>query len=349
MNTCIERFSQLNLKERMEFYNIAFETEENVFCFINLIKELSEDELETLLSKLTANESGWVKSHIIEIQIVMDLDFACKKIDAYLDKVPALMEIYHQKEIKAQELIQIRRNWMKHDSPDILSDQMLGMAQPAQQKAMPEDANVIDLPAPSEAVLSKPDIRACISDRTSKRKYSERALTLAELSYLLWSTQGIRKEVPERGTHFKTVPSGGARQPFETYLSVHHVTGLEPGIYRYLPFGHKLLLIKKDENLKDKVAEYCSGQKFCGYSSVCFYWAVIPYRTEWRYSYVSSKDMLIEAGHICQNLYLACESIGGGTCGIASYNQEKVDAMLELDGKDEFVVYLAPVGFPVDI
>jgi len=348
MNICIERFSGLNLKERMEFYNCTFNEEENVFCFINLIKDLTEDELETLCRKLIAAESGWVRSHIIEIQTVIDLDFASKKIDAYLDKVPALMEVYHQKELKAKKLTQIRRNWMKHDSPDVLSDQMLGEAQPSQQKAVPEGALTIDLPSPSDANLSKSGIRTCISDRASKRKYSERALSLAELSYLLWSTQGIRKEVPERSTHFKTVPSGGARQPFETYLSVHHVTGLEPGIYRYLPFGHKLLLIKKDDNLMDKVAEYCSEQKFCGYSSVCFYWAVVPYRTEWRYSYVASKDILIEAGHICQNLYLACESIGAGTCGIASYNQEKVDALMELDGKHEFVVYLAPVGFPVE-
>ncbi len=346
MNQCIERFNRLNLKERMEFYNNAFEAEENVFCFINLVKDLSEEELEAFCNRLGANESGWVKSHLIEIQSVVDLDTASKKINGYLDKIPALMEVYQEKELQAIELTTIRRNWMKHNSPDILSDQMLGVTQPPQQKAIPKDAILIDMPAPTEAVLLKPDIRACITERASKRKYSEQALSLAELSYLLWSTQGMRKEVPERGTHFKTVPSGGARQPFETYLSVHNVTGLEPGIYRYLPFGHKLLFIKQDDNLKDKVAEYCSEQKFCGYSSVCFYWAAIPYRTEWRYSYSASKDILIESGHICQNLYLACESIGAGTCGIASYDQEKVDKLLELDGMNEFVIYVAPVGFP---
>lgn len=346
MNICMDRFSKFDLKERMAFYNNAFEIEENVYCFISLVREMDAAELETFYSILTANESGWVKAHLIEIQAEIDIEMAIRTISAELDKVPALMEEYEKKEKVAIELTSLRRHWMKHENPDVLSDQMLGKTQPSQQKPIPADAVIIDLPSPSEAILKQADLRICIKDRASRRKFTEQKLSLAELSYLLWSTQGIRKEVPERGTHFKTVPSGGARQPFETYLTVHYINGLESGTYRYLPFGHKLLLIKQEDNLRDKVADYCYDQKFCGYSSVCFYWAVIPYRTEWRYSYVSSKDILIEAGHICQNLYLACESIGAGTCGIAAYDQEKVDTHLELDGKDEFVVYLAPVGFP---
>jgi SagB-type dehydrogenase family enzyme len=54
--------------------------------------------------------------------------------------------------------------------------------------------------------------------------------------------------------------------------------------------------------------------------------------------------MLLDAGHICQNLYLAAGSIGCGTCAIAGYDQDKIDALLKLDGDHEFVVYLAPVG-----
>jgi nitroreductase len=47
---------------------------------------------------------------------------------------------------------------------------------------------------------------------------------------------------------------------------------------------------------------------------------------------------------VCQNLYLACEAIGAGTCAVAAYDQELMDQLLGLDGKDEFVIYLAPVG-----
>jgi nitroreductase len=54
--------------------------------------------------------------------------------------------------------------------------------------------------------------------------------------------------------------------------------------------------------------------------------------------------MLLDAGHVCQNLYLACEAIQAGTCAIGAYDQAAIDAFLKLDGMDEFVVYLAPVG-----
>lgn len=56
------------------------------------------------------------------------------------------------------------------------------------------------------------------------------------------------------------------------------------------------------------------------------------------------KDILIEAGHICQNLYLACEAIGAGTCAIAAYDQKAIDTLIGVDGEDEFTIYLAAVG-----
>jgi len=65
---------------------------------------------------------------------------------------------------------------------------------------------------------------------------------------------------------------------------------------------------------------------------------------EWRYDQAAHRVILIDAGHICQNLYLACEAIGAGTCAVAAYHQEKIDHLLRLDGKNEFVIYLAPVG-----
>jgi SagB-type dehydrogenase family enzyme len=65
---------------------------------------------------------------------------------------------------------------------------------------------------------------------------------------------------------------------------------------------------------------------------------------EWRYDVAAHKVIAIDAGHVCQNLYLACEAIGAGTCAIAAYDQEAVDGLLRIDGKDEFAVYLAPVG-----
>ena len=123
-----------------------------------------------------------------------------------------------------------------------------------------------------------------------------------------------------------------------------NVIGLEKGIYRYIPLEHKLALVTQPDNLNEKINEAALNQKFCGKSGAVFVWSVIPYRTEWRYAETSYKTILLDAGHVCQNLHLSAESIRAGACAIAAYEQEKMDKLLELDGEDEFVIYLAPVG-----
>ncbi len=58
----------------------------------------------------------------------------------------------------------------------------------------------------------------------------------------------------------------------------------------------------------------------------------------------SHKLIALDAGHSCQNLYLACEAVGCGTCAIGAYDQEKCDKLLGVDGVDELTVYAAPIG-----
>jgi nitroreductase len=65
---------------------------------------------------------------------------------------------------------------------------------------------------------------------------------------------------------------------------------------------------------------------------------------EWRYHIAAHKVIALDAGHVCQNLYLACTAITGGTCAIAAYHQELMDRLVHVDGSDEFVIYLAAVG-----
>jgi SagB-type dehydrogenase family enzyme len=107
---------------------------------------------------------------------------------------------------------------------------------------------------------------------------------------------------------------------------------------------HKLLLVDDKKPDPSRTSEACWGQGFVGESAVVFVWAAIPYRTEWRYSVISYKDIAVEAGHICQNLYLACEAIGAGACAVLAYEQKAMDGLIRVDGEDEFTVYLASVG-----
>jgi SagB-type dehydrogenase family enzyme len=146
-----------------------------------------------------------------------------------------------------------------------------------------------------------------------------------------------------RQASLRTVPSGGARHPFETYLVINRVQDVAAGLYRYLPVEHALCQENARPGLADAVHEACFDQ-YVTNSAVTFVWTVIPYRTEWRYSILSHKIIAIDAGHLCQNLYLAAESIQAGACAIGAYHQQKLDQALGVDGEDEFAIYVATVG-----
>ncbi len=237
------------------------------------------------------------------------------------------------------------RGFMKSNfHEDVESDQQKQLPQPPLTKAYGEDDDLIDLPKADKSLVIKNHIYDCIIDRKSHRQYKEEALRLEELSYLLYMTQGVKSIRGDNYATMRTVPSAGARHPYETYLAVNRVEGLKKGIYRYIPIEHKLALVKEDEDISNHIVEGTLGQKFAGRAPVNFIWSVVPYRCEWRYVHKTHKVMLLDAGHICQNLYLACESIGLGTCALAAYDQEYMDKLIKVDGEDEFVVYMAPVG-----
>jgi SagB-type dehydrogenase family enzyme len=190
-------------------------------------------------------------------------------------------------------------------------------------------------------------LEKAMAGRRSRRDYTREALSLEELSFLLWATQGLRPGTsPDR--NLRTVPSAGCRHAMETYLAVFRVAGLEKAIYRYLPLDHALVEVARHTGLEGQIAEGTFGQRFCGAGAVTFIWTAIPARMEWRYAEASYKVIALDAGHVCQNLYLACERIGAGTCAVAAYDQQRMDELLGVDGDDEFTIYLAPAGKVTD-
>ncbi len=248
------------------------------------------------------------------------------------------------KDMKSQ-----RENAKTHfnELENVVTDQMKGLPCPPLQKPPAEGSKIIELPKVNNIFLKNPHVYDCLENRRSRRKYSEKLLSQDELSLLLWFTQGVQR-VFKRSEEFlvalRTVPSAGARHPFETYLVINRVEGIEPGVYRYLGVDHQLV---KEEHIhcnEKMIEEATMGQTFVARAPVVFLWVALPYRTEWRYNGEAAKLILLDAGHVCQNLYLVAEALGLGTCGIAAYDQDKIDKALYLDGDNEFVVYLAPVG-----
>ncbi|HPN03382.1 MAG TPA: SagB/ThcOx family dehydrogenase [Rectinema sp.] len=261
----------------------------------------------------------------------------------------------------------LKSNW--HLVKTGQSDQSKGVPVPPQEEPpAPEDC-VIDLPPTDnilkafgetqeqkseassgkdmksrEKVFPELSVRAAVlyhllNNRKSRRKYTEEPLAIEELSYLLWAIEGVKENRDKFS--FRTTPSGGARHPLDVYIFAHKVEGLNVGLYRYLPVEHELVLERQGD---DSVAldEALNGQ-FWNAACVVM-WAAVPYRSEWRYGKAAYKLVALDTGHSCQNLYLACESLGLGTCAIGAYDQERLDAYLGLDGEEMFAIYAAPVG-----
>lgn len=233
------------------------------------------------------------------------------------------------------------------DFKDIRTDKMKKYPQPTKVKPYDTTAHIIDLPEVHEEIVQQSSIFECIRDRRSTRFYGDELIRLDELSYLLWATQGITG-TNKAGLTLRTVPCSGATHTFETYLFIRGVEGLLKGIYRYLPVEHKLLFMSEMSEIDQKMDEVTLDQpfvpNFAKKAAVMFVWSTTPYRSEWKFDYTAHKKILIDVGHVCQNLYLSSESIGAGTCAIGIYDQHMIDELLELDGEDEFVVYLAAVG-----
>jgi len=246
------------------------------------------------------------------------------------------------------EYRQFLKNQTLPGMSEMETDMMKRLPIPPIQKPYPAGGTFIDLPS-HEDVRSRAhaSLIDAIDGRASRRVFTKDAITLDHLAFLLWCTQGVRGLIRDGLVTLRTVPSGGGMHPFETYLLVHNVEGLTPGIYRYLAIEHQLLEVAvRIENLREQIVGICNGQEYVGAGAVTFVWAVRPYRTEYRYGHDSLKDILISVGHICQNLYLACEGLGLGTCATVAYQQAALDALLGLDGDDEISLYVAPVGRP---
>lgn len=183
--------------------------------------------------------------------------------------------------------------------------------------------------------------------RTARNYDLQVFLSLEELSWLLWTSQGIKSYSEKAGITTRNVPSAGSRHPFETYLAVQRVDTLTPGLYHYIAQKHALELVNPDLNVLTAIGDACYRQKQVANAAVNFIWVAEVYRTSYRYQERAYRYLFLDAGHVCQNLHLACESINYGLCSIGAYKDNEANAAVGVDGLERFVIYLASVGKPL--
>jgi len=242
-----------------------------------------------------------------------------------------------------EERRQVYRDSLRPDWQALLyedTDKGKNLPKPSTVKQY-QDAEVFELDRDIENVSQK-TLFEVVHSRRSTRQYKDIELTYKELSYLLNLTCFIKKFGP--GYAIGVIPTGGATNSLETYVYLRQVEGMKCGIYHYMKDTNQLQLIRDD--VTDDTVDQATAGQLRGAQAV-FFWTTTPYRTEYKYDYTAHKMIAQEAGHACQNLYLACESIGYGAVAIAAYNQTWADKLLEVGG-DEFVVYVATIGKKID-
>ena len=223
------------------------------------------------------------------------------------------------------------------------TDQELKKPQPPLAKA-PMTDRILDLPTDFSSLPIEQDFLRIINSRKSHRVYTQEPMSLLELSYLLWCTQGVKSVRGKAYATLRTVPCGGARHEFECYLALQNVVGLEDGLYHYLPMKHQMEFLGPKEDLEDFISRSLCEQSWAAKANAVFYYSCVFYRAEWRYGIWAHAPILMDSGHVTENLYLAATSIGLGGCAIAAVEPQIANEAFALDGAEETIFYAMPVG-----
>lgn len=217
---------------------------------------------------------------------------------------------------------------------------LLWQAKPETYKRYPK-ALKIELDSPSNEG-GKP-LWTAIRQRRSIRNFKDQPLKKEHLSQLLWATQGVTKR--EMDFEFRASPSAGALYPVETYIVIHNVANIDPGVYHYGVKKHELEQLKNGD-FRLQIVQAALDQDMAYAANAVFAWTAVFQRSKWKYEQRAYRYVYLDAGHIGQSLALAAVSLDLGTCQIAALYDEEVNSLLEIDGEDESVLYMSVVGHP---
>jgi SagB-type dehydrogenase family enzyme len=201
-----------------------------------------------------------------------------------------------------------------------------------------------ELPPP--AWDGRHSVEQALAERRSVRRYADTPLTLAEVSQLLWAAYGVTQPlpgIPELGGGFRTAPSAGALYPLELYLVAGAVTGLGPGIYRYRPGPHDLILERAGDGRRALLLA-AFGQTMVGNAPASLVYSAVFSRNTGKYGQRGrERYVCMDLGHSAENVYLQCGSLGLGTCGIGAFNDDAVRLVVRMP-KEEEPLYIMPLG-----
>lgn len=184
-----------------------------------------------------------------------------------------------------------------------------------------------------------------LKERHSTREFDLKAeITLEELSTLLFYSAGVKPGTAlDPNLVRRHYPSGGARYPLEIYLGIQRVPGITPGIYHYNVKGHLLESLTTDyeylESLREGLYYPWSRE-----TAVVLLITAVWNRNMMKYQDRGYRIILMEAGHLAQNLALTATALKIGCCNSVGFHNQQINKILDIENEDEDSIYMAVLG-----
>jgi len=208
-------------------------------------------------------------------------------------------------------------------------------------------AETLDLPEPS---LPARSLAECISQRVSCRRFAADPLPLRSLSTLLASGYGVLGSAEMDGEFLeRAVPSGGALYPLELYVLAQQVEDLPGGVWHYVPLGHRLEQVHAYPLPKLLTSEMFLGQPYLIDCAAIIFITAIVERSMWKYEDRGYRYILLEAGHVAQNLNLCATAMDLGSLNLGGFFDRDVLSLLRADPDQEIALYGIAVGPAQDV
>ncbi len=182
----------------------------------------------------------------------------------------------------------------------------------------------------------KMSVERALQLRRSVRNFADTAVSLKELSQLLWAANGLSQG------NYRTAPSAGATYPLNCYAVVGSVENLEKGVYQYIVKNHALKRVLPYD-LRSVLCSAALHQMFIKQAPVVIVITAVYERTTGHYGQRGIRYVHMEAGHVGQNISLQAVSLGFGTVMVGAFHDDKVKEVLSLHRNEE-PLYIIPVG-----
>lgn len=201
-----------------------------------------------------------------------------------------------------------------------------------------KDVEIVKFP---KLIDIKESLSKTIKTRRSYREYGDEPISMQELATILYHSYGIREDSTD--FPYRNVPSAGALYPLEIYVYANKVEGLKQGIYHYNIVDNGLELLTLGD-FNDYLVKSCLGQRFVTQGGCVIFFTTLFRRNMCKYGHRGLRYILLDAGHIAQNLILCSEALGIGTCPIGAFFDNEINSLLGVDGMEETTLYLIVMG-----